>query len=84
MSNLLAAAKARGSDVSNIHTEVTGGVSTDAPARFTSIDLFVTAEGDREPLEKIVEIASRGCIMVNTLRSTLNLNIRIGAPVTTS
>jgi putative redox protein len=84
MSNMLAAAKARGSDVSNIHTEVTGSVSGDAPTRFTSIDLFVTADGDREPLEKIVEIATRGCIMVNTLRPMLDLKIRIGAPVTAS
>jgi len=81
MSNLLAAAKVRDAAISNIETEVTGMVSADAPVRFTALELLVTAEGDREPLEKLVEIAARGCIMVNTLRSTLDLKIRIGAPV---
>ncbi len=81
MSNLLAAAKVRDAGVSNIETEVTGIVSADAPARFTALELLVTADGDRDALEKLVEIAARGCIMVNTLRSTLELKIRIGAPV---
>jgi putative redox protein len=81
MSNLLAAAKVRAAGISNIETEVTGIVSADAPVRFTALELLVTGEGDREPLEKLVEIAARGCIMVNTLRSTLDLKIRVGAPV---
>ncbi|HLX42775.1 MAG TPA: OsmC family protein [Bryobacteraceae bacterium] len=81
MSNLLAAAKVRDAGVSSVETEVTGIVSADAPARFTALELLVTADGDRDALEKLVEIAARGCIMVNTLRSTLELKIRIGAPV---
>jgi putative redox protein len=81
MSNLLAAIKARGSEISNVQTEVTGTVPTDAPARFTSVELLVTADGDREGLEKIVEIAQRACIMVNTLRGVLELTVRIGVPV---
>jgi putative redox protein len=80
MSNLLAAIRARESKISNVQTEVTGVVAADAPARFTSIELLVTADGDRENLEKLVEIAARACIMVNTLRPVLHLQVRIGVP----
>src|ERR1700689_908821 len=80
MSNLLAAIKARGSDISNVQTEVTGIVAADAPARFTSLKLLVSADGDRDGLEKLVEIAARACIMVNTLRGVLDLKVRIGVP----
>ena len=55
MSNLLAANKARGSEISNVQTEVTGVMSAEAPVRFTSVELSVTADGDRELLEKLVE-----------------------------
>jgi len=80
MSNLLAAIKARGSDISNVQTEVTGIVAADAPTRFTSLELLVSADGDRDGLEKLVEIAARACIMVNTLRGVLDLKVRIGVP----
>jgi putative redox protein len=81
MSNLLAAIKARESQVSNVQTEVTGVVAADAPARFTSLELLVAADGERQELEKLAEIAARGCIMVNTLRPVLDLRVRIGALV---
>lgn len=81
MSNLLAANKARGSEISNVQTEVTGIMSAEAPVRFTSVELSVTADGDRELLEKLVEIAERACIMVNTLRGVLELTVKIGVPV---
>ena len=81
MSNLLAAIKARGVKLASVQTSVTGTVA-EAPARFSSIEMEVTAEGpDRESLEKLVEIADRGCIMMNTLRGLLDVKIRIGAPV---
>jgi putative redox protein len=80
MSNLLAAVKARGAEISNVQTEVTGVVAADAPARFTSVELFVSADGDREILEKLVEIAQRSCIMVNTLQGALELTVRISVP----
>jgi hypothetical protein len=44
--------------------------------------LYVTAEGaDRESLDRLVEIADRGCIMMNTLRGKLEVRIQIGVPV---
>ena len=80
MSNLLAAIKARDSKISDVRTEVTATLA-DSPARFVGVELCVIAESDnRDQLEKLVEIAERGCIMVNTLRETLDLTVRIGAP----
>src|ERR1700730_18855351 len=43
MSNLLAAIRAREAKISGVRTEVIGTVS-DSPARFSSIDLHVTAD----------------------------------------
>ena len=81
MSNLLAAIKARGADVSGVQTEVIGTLA-ESPARFTVLQLRVTADNaDRELLEKLVEIAKRACIIMNTLRGTLELTIRTAAPV---
>ena len=81
MSNLLAAIKARESAITDVHAEVTG-VLLEAPARFSSVELMVTAESaDRGQLEKLVEIADRGCIMMNTLRGKLDVTVRLGAAV---
>ena len=81
MSNLLAAIKGREAEVSGAHTEVIG-VLDGSPARFTSVELNVTANySDREQFEKLVEIADRGCIMMNTLRGKLDIKLRIAAMV---
>ena len=77
MSNLLAAIRARQSGVSDVRTEVTGTVDG-APPRFTAIALRVTAgNADPETLRKVVDIADRGCIMMNTLRGKLDVTIDI-------
>lgn len=79
MSNLLAAIKAREARVSAVQTEVTAKLEG-TPARFTGIALQVAADcEDRDLLEKLVEIAERGCIMANTLRDKLDLEVRIAA-----
>jgi len=81
MSNLLAAIKGRQSDISGVQTDVIGALA-ESPARFTAVELNVTAKfSDREQFEKLVEIADRGCIMMNTLRGKLDINVRIGALV---
>src|ERR1019366_9454205 len=77
MSNLLAAIKGREADVSDAQTEGRG-VLAESPARFTAVELNVTAKySDRELFEKLVEIADRGCIMMNTLRGKLDIKVRI-------
>jgi putative redox protein len=81
MSNLLAAIRAREAKISDVRTEVIGTVS-DSPARFSAIELYVSADSqDRDLIERLVEIADRGCIMMNTLRGKLDLRVRIGVPV---
>jgi putative redox protein len=81
MSNLLAAIKGRQADVSDAQTEVIG-VLDGSPACFSAVELNVTAKySDREQFEKLVEIADRGCIMMNTLRGKLDVKVRIAALV---
>ena len=81
MSNLLAAIKARQADILDVHVEVFGALA-DSPARFAGVELRVAAErGDRVLLERLVEIADRGCIMMNTLRGKLDVRVLIGAAV---
>lgn len=79
MSNLLAAIRGRNAAVSGVQTEVIATVA-DAPARFTGIELSVTADyADAEEFAHLVEIAERGCIMVNTLKGKIDLQVRIAA-----
>jgi putative redox protein len=81
MSNLLAAIKGREADISNVRVEVVGSLA-ESPARFAGVELRVAAESrDRELLERLVEIADRGCIMMNTLRGKLHVKVLIGAVV---
>ena len=81
MSNLLAAIKGREAEISGAHTDVIG-VLDGSPARFTAVELNVTAKySDREQFEKLVDIADRGCIMMNTLRGKLDIQVRIAALV---
>ena len=81
MSNLLAAIKARQADISDVSVEVLGSIA-DSPARFTGVELRVAAKGgDQELLERLVEIADRGCIMMNTLRSTIDVRTLIGGAI---
>jgi putative redox protein len=81
MSNLLAAIRAREADISDVLVEVSASLA-DAPARFAAVELRVAAESrDRELLERLVEIADRGCIMMNTLRGKLDVKVLIGAVV---
>jgi putative redox protein len=81
MSNLLAAIKAREADIGDVRVEVVGAFA-DSPARFTGVELRVTAErGNRELFEHLVAVADRGCIMMNTLRGKLDVRVLIGAAV---
>ena len=80
-SNLLAAIKAREADVSEVQVEVIASLA-DAPARFATVEVSVSARySDPQLFEKLVAIAERGCIMMNTLRGKLDLTVRIATPV---
>ncbi len=75
MSNLLAAINARRANVSEVRTVVVGTLEG-APARFASLELQVEARGTAEDLDHLVQIADRGCIMLNTLRGKLGISIQ--------
>jgi putative redox protein len=80
MSTLLAAIRARNADVSNVRAEVIGTM-VETPTRFSSVELHVEAQGNSEEIERLVAIADKGCIMMNTLRGVLDVRIRIGAAI---
>jgi putative redox protein len=81
MSNLLAAIGARKAEISDVQVDVSG-ILADSLSRFTGLELRVTAEGgDPELLDRLIEVADRGCIMMNTLRGTLDLRVLAGAAV---
>ena len=80
MSTLLAAIRARNVSVSDVRTEVIGTLA-ESPARFSSVELHVEAQGNSEEIERLVAIADKGCIMMNTLRGVLDVRIRIGAAI---
>jgi putative redox protein len=81
MSTLLAAIRAREAEISDVHVEVVG-LLADSPTRFSGVELRVSAETvDQETLARLVEIADRGCIMMNTLRGTLDVRVSIAAAV---
>jgi putative redox protein len=79
MSTLLAAVRARDLNISDLSAEVSG-VLSGTPAQFSSVDLLVTTEeADPTELGKLVDIADRGCIMMNTLRDKLQIRVRTTA-----
>jgi len=83
MSTLLAAIRAREAETSirNVRVDVAGTLEQ-SPARFVAVELSVSAEGDdRALLDELVEVAGNGCIMVNTLRASLNLTIAVGTAI---
>ena len=80
MSTLLAAIRARNADVSDVRAEVIGTIA-ETPTRFSSVELNVEAQGSSEEIERLVAIADKGCIMMNTLRGVLDVRIRIGSAI---
>jgi putative redox protein len=79
MSALLAAIRAREARISDVRTEVTATVDG-TPPRFVSMELGVSAVGeDLDQLEKLIQIAERGCIMITTLQGTVAITARAHA-----
>lgn len=81
MSNLLAATTARKADICDVRMLVTGALA-ESPPRFAAVEVLVTANGPSDQLARLVEVADRGCIMMNTLRGKLEIRIRITDPIT--
>ncbi|MBI3461307.1 OsmC family protein [Candidatus Acetothermia bacterium] len=76
MSNLIAAAAARNITVQNLKTVVRGELGS-APPRFDSIILEVHGRcADEDLMRKIIEISERGCIVHNTLKPSVKLEVK--------
>lgn len=77
LSNMLAAIRARDAAVSNVRVEVVGRLEGD-PLHYEEITVTASADhDDPEQFQKLVTISERGCIMVNTLRPVLQLNVNV-------
>ncbi len=77
-SNLLAAIRARDLPINDIAITVSGELA-EAPARFSEIEMVVTSDyADRETLAKLVLMSERACIVANTLKSAVDLHVRVG------
>jgi len=75
MSNLLTAAIARGIDIRDARAEIEGDLA-DAPPRYTTVRMRVSANCEPPTeLAKLVLIAERSCIVANTLRNAVELNV---------
>lgn len=77
MSNLLAVIQSRAANISQVELYIEGTLSQ-APSRYSHIVLKVSAQHqDRDLLLKAVEMADRACIVANTLRSAVELEVGV-------
>ncbi|MDO6803285.1 OsmC family protein [Wenyingzhuangia sp. 1_MG-2023] len=75
-SNLFAAAQSRNINIEGLALEITATISQDIPKRFSKIDIAVSYEScsDEQVFDKLMAIAERACISVNTVKNGLILN----------
>ena len=77
LSTLLAAARTRDADVSNLRIAVTGTVGG-VPERFESMTLRLAAKyADEALMHKLVALAERGCLVTNTLKNAVTIVVDI-------
>lgn len=76
-STLYAAAQARNLKIEDLEMNVIGVLSEDAPKRFISIKLNVTGGscGDGEQFPKLLKVAEKGCIAVNTIKQGMGFEV---------
>jgi putative redox protein len=79
LSTLLAAARTREADVSNVRVAVVGTIGG-VPERFESMAVRVSATyGDADLMRKLVALSERGCLVTNTLKNAVTLSITLEA-----
>ncbi|WP_339750960.1 OsmC family protein [Algoriphagus aquimarinus] len=78
-STLFAAAQSRGIEVEGLAVEVSATLAEEGAPRFTAIHLGVTCQKPEssEEVEKLIAIAEKGCISINTVKSGLNFSAEL-------
>ena len=77
ISNLLEAIRTREADISSVNVDVIGTFGG-SPTKVEGIDMNVSAiTQDKELLEKLVLISERSCIVANTLKGAVDLNVSV-------
>ncbi|NND15161.1 MAG: OsmC family protein [Eudoraea sp.] len=78
-STLLAAAQSRDIQISGLSVSVKATISEDLPKRFKDIVLEVssTSCSKEHEFNKLLKIAEKGCISVNTIKSGLNFSVEL-------
>ena len=79
MSNLLAAALVKEIILSNVKVHGRGHLSDEGPDRFVAINLSVSGDSSTpDEFSRLVTIAEQGCIVANTLSSSVELSVLTG------
>ncbi len=79
LSTLLAAARTREADVSNVRVSVVGTIGG-VPERFESMAVRVSATySDADVMRKLVAMSERGCLVTNTLKDAVALSVTLEA-----
>jgi putative redox protein len=77
LSTLLAAVRTREADVSDVRVSVLGTIGG-VPERFESMAVRVSAKyGDADLMRKLVALSERGCLVTNTLKDAVALEVSL-------
>ncbi len=76
-SNLLEAIRTRDAAISDVKVAVVGTLEG-KPAKFTAAEIQVSATADDSALlEKLVTISERSCIVANSLKSGMDVTVKV-------
>ena len=77
ISNLLAAIQTRESQIADVKASIAGTLEG-TPPRFTEISMRISGSfTEKEAFEKLILIAERGCIVANSIKDAIKLDIAI-------
>ena len=76
-SNLFEAAQSRNIKIEGLALDITAIVSEDIPKRFSKIDIVISYQScsNEKVFDKLMTIAEKACIAVNTLKNGLIFNM---------
>ncbi len=76
-STLFAAANSRDIIIEGLKVKVIASISETLPKRFTDVQLGVTCTkcSDEEKFEKLLRIAEKGCLSINTIKNGINFKV---------